>query len=73
MKNEFMEKRSKKFNELMIKNRMDALVVISPENVLYSTGAYIMTQKLIRDRLEIAFFYLIENQYLLFVALRKDW
>ncbi len=56
MKNEFMEKRSKKFNELMIKNRMDALVVISPENVLYSTGAYIMTQKLIRDRLEIAFF-----------------
>jgi len=56
MKNEFMEKRSKKFNELMIKNRMDALVVISPENVLYSTGAYIMTQKLIRDRLEIALF-----------------
>ncbi len=56
MKNEFMEKRSKKFNELMIKNRMDALVVISPENVLYSTGAYIMSQKLIRDRLEIALF-----------------
>jgi len=56
MKNEFMEKRSKKFNELMIKNKMNALVVISPENVLYSTGAYIMTQKLIRDRLEIALF-----------------
>lgn len=31
----------------------DGLIAITPENFLYTTGAYIMTQKLIRDRLAL--------------------
>ena len=56
MENKVMEKRMEKFNELMIKNKMDAMIAMSPENVLYSTDAYLMMQKFIRDRLEIALF-----------------
>lgn len=33
---------------------LDALVAVSPENFFYATGAYILTQKLIRDRLAMA-------------------
>lgn len=56
MKSKYFVKRNEYFKELMAKEGIDALVALSPENVLYSTGAYIMTQKLIRDRLEIAVF-----------------
>lgn len=55
-KSDYLVKRNEYFKELMAKEGIDALVALSPENVLYSTGAYIMTQKLIRDRLEIAVF-----------------
>jgi len=55
-KSDYLVKRNEYFKELMVKEGIDALVALSPENVLYSTGAYIMTQKLIRDRLEIAVF-----------------
>jgi len=55
-KSDYLVKRNECFKELMAKEGVDALVALSPENVFYSTGAYIMTQKLIRDRLEIAIF-----------------
>lgn len=55
-KSDYLVKRNEHFKELMVKEGIDVLVAVSPENVLYSTGAYIMTQKLIRDRLEIAVF-----------------
>ena len=55
-KSDYLVKRNEYFKELMAKEGIDTLVALSPENVLYSTGAYIMTQKLIRDRLEIAVF-----------------
>lgn len=35
---------------------LDAVVAVSPENTFYTTGAYIMTQKIIRDRLALAVF-----------------
>ncbi len=35
----------------MTNTELDALIAISPENVLYTSGCYIHTQKLIRDRL----------------------
>ncbi len=55
-KSDYLVKRNECFKELMAKEGVDALVALSPENVLYSTGAYIVTQKTIRDRLEIAIF-----------------
>ena len=55
-KSNYLLKRIECFKESMGKEGVDALVALSPENVLYSTGAYIMTQKEIRDRLEIAIF-----------------
>ena len=56
MKDNNIKKRSERFLKLMIKEGIDALIAISPENVLYSTGAYIMSQKVVRERLEIALF-----------------
>jgi len=56
MERSSMQKRNERLTAQMVKRGMDALVALSPENVFYSTGAYIMTQKLIRDRLEIALF-----------------
>lgn len=41
---------------LMQEKGLDAVVAASPTNVLYSTGAYIMTQKVFRDRLALAVF-----------------
>jgi Xaa-Pro aminopeptidase len=49
-----LKKREERIKELMIENDMDVLVAISPENVLHSTGAYIITQRSLRDRLEIS-------------------
>lgn len=40
--------------EKMKKEKLDAIAVISPENVFYSTGSLIIMQKLIRPRLAIA-------------------
>jgi Xaa-Pro aminopeptidase len=40
--------------EKMRKEKLDAAAAISPDNVLYSTGSLIITQKLIRPRLGIA-------------------
>lgn len=48
--------RSEKFIKTMKRERLEVLIAISPENVFYSTGAYIITQKNIRDRLAIALF-----------------
>lgn len=45
-----------KMKELMRRENFDAIVAITPENVLYSTGSYIITQKFLRDRLGIAVF-----------------
>jgi Xaa-Pro dipeptidase len=55
MKSNF-ENRSKRIKDIMQKKGINAVVVLSFENVFYSTGAYIMTQKVLRDRLEIAVF-----------------
>lgn len=38
----------------MSKQGLDAVVAVSPENFFYTTGAYISTQKLLRDRLALA-------------------
>jgi len=46
--------RSKKLKNLMSKSGLDALIAISPENVFYSTGANIKTQRYLRDRLAIS-------------------
>lgn len=46
----------KKLQKAMMKRGLDAVVAVSPENVLYSTGAYIITQKLIRDRIAAVIF-----------------
>ncbi len=45
-----------KLQKAMHERGLDAVVAASPENVLYSTGAYIMTQKALRDRLAYAVF-----------------
>ena len=54
--NNLIEKRSEKFIKITKREGLEAIIAISPENVFYSTGAYIMTQKNIRDRLAIAIF-----------------
>lgn len=54
MDKSILKQRAERLKELMIQKGMDVLVAISPENVLYSTGAYIMTQRSLRDRLEIS-------------------
>lgn len=54
MDKSIVKERSTKLREIMIQKDMDVLVAISPENVLYSTGANIITQKMLRDRLEIS-------------------
>jgi Xaa-Pro aminopeptidase len=56
MNKSVIEKRSEKFIKIMRREGLEALIAISPENVFYSTGAYIITQKNIRDRLAIALF-----------------
>ncbi len=38
----------------MLKDNLDAVVALSPENVLYFAETYIQTQSSIRDRLAIA-------------------
>lgn len=53
MDKNILKKRAERLKKLMAEKNMDVLVSISPENVLYSTGAYIITQKSLRDRLEI--------------------
>ena len=45
-----------RLQELMSEKGLDAVVAVSPENVRYSTGAYILTQKTIKDRLAYALF-----------------
>lgn len=45
-----------KLNAELAKRDLDAVVAVSPENVLYATGAYIITQKLVRDRIAAAIF-----------------
>jgi len=54
MKKNILKERNERMKKLMGKKDMDTVVALSLENVLYSTGAYIMTQRAIRDRLEIA-------------------
>lgn len=54
MDKKILKQRAERLRHLMIQEGMDVLVAISPENVLYSTGAYIITQKSLRDRLEIS-------------------
>jgi len=56
MEKKVFEKRNNKIKEIMQKKGIDVVVALSFENVFYSTGAYIMTQKVLRDRLEIAVF-----------------
>ena len=54
MKKHILRARNERMKELMVEKGMDAVVALSLENVFYSTGAYIMTQRAIKDRLEIA-------------------
>ena len=54
MDKNILKERNEKIKKLMTEMGMDAVVALSLENVFYSTGAYIMTQRAIRDRLEIA-------------------
>ncbi len=37
-----------RLNAELAKRNLDAVVAVSPENVLYATGAYIITQMLVR-------------------------
>ena len=46
----------KKLQKEIAKRGLDAIVAVSPENVFYSTSAYIITQKQIRDRIAAAIF-----------------
>ncbi len=48
-----MEKRYKKIMDSISRKGLDTIIVSSPENVFYSTGAYIGTQKRHPERLEI--------------------
>jgi len=45
-----------RLNELIKANDLDGLALFSPENVLYTSGCEIETQKLIRDRLAASVF-----------------
>ncbi|MEA4848232.1 MAG: Xaa-Pro peptidase family protein [Clostridiaceae bacterium] len=54
MDKNILKARAERLKKLMTEKGMDVLVAISPENVLYSTGAYIITQRSLRDRLEIS-------------------
>ncbi|MDD5014918.1 MAG: Xaa-Pro peptidase family protein [Atribacterota bacterium] len=54
MKKNILKERNERIKKLMREKDMDAVVALSLENVFYTTGAYIMTQRAIRDRLEIA-------------------
>lgn len=49
-----LSQRYERLKPLMKQFGLDAIVTISPENVLYFTRTYIQTQKSIRDRLAIA-------------------
>ncbi len=49
-------RRWEKIQQQIQEKNLDAIVALSFENVFFSTGAYIMTQKHLRDRLEIAIF-----------------
>lgn len=54
MDKNILRQRADRLKKHMDEKGMDVLVAISPENVLYSSGAYIITQKSLRDRLEIS-------------------
>lgn len=54
MEKNILKERVERIKKLMGKKDMDVVVALSLENVFYTTGAYIMTQRAIRDRLEIA-------------------
>lgn len=54
MDKNIVKKRADRLRNQMAKEDLDVLVALSPENVLYSSGANIITQKMIRDRLEIS-------------------
>lgn len=45
-----------KLQALLQENDIDAIIAVSPENVFYSSGAYIHTQHSIRDRLALTVF-----------------
>jgi Xaa-Pro aminopeptidase len=45
-----------KLKRELTKRGLDAVVAVSPENVFYATGAYILTQRTIRDRIAAAIF-----------------
>lgn len=45
-----------KMNKLMDKYNVEAVIALSPENVLYSSNTDIITQKMVRERLALTFF-----------------
>lgn len=47
---------TKKLNELMDNYEVEAVIGLSPENVLYSSGTNIITQQMIRERLALTVF-----------------
>jgi len=54
MKKNILKERNERIKKLMKEKEMDVVIALSLENVFYSTGAYIMTQRALKDRLEIA-------------------
>jgi Xaa-Pro dipeptidase len=51
-----MRKRAERLKGLMINEQMDAILALSLENVFYSTGAFIVSQQILPQRLEIGLF-----------------
>jgi len=70
IKNCDYKKRTEKIINALKKNKIDALVALSLENVYYFTGAYIMTQRDLPDRLEIPVF--SENSDPLFIVCKIE-
>lgn len=64
--------RSKRLKNTMLKEDLDALVAISPENVLYSTGANIKTQRYLRERLAISVLSENKDDSLIICSLEDD-
>ena len=64
--------RSKKLKNMMLKENLDALIAVSPENVFYSTGANIKTQRYLRDRLAISLISENKNDSLIICSVEEN-
>jgi Xaa-Pro dipeptidase len=67
-----MKSRSERLKERLAVEGLAALVSLSPENVYYSTGAFIKTQRYLRDRLAIAVFSDSRDDSFIVCSLEED-